>query len=61
MGCVSIVDEYACTQAERVVLRADGQDGSCAQLAQSSRRAAAAPQEPGVGAGDRLVVSTSRT
>ena len=56
MDFVSIIDEYAHTQPERVALRAAGQDWSYAQLAHCSRQAASVLRAQGVAAGDRVAL-----
>lgn len=56
MDFVSIIDEYARTQPERVALRAAGQDWTYAELAQTSRRAATVLHAQGVGAGDHVAL-----
>lgn len=53
---VSLLDQYASCQPDRLALRADGHDWSYAALADASRRAATVLREQGVAAGDHVAL-----
>lgn len=56
MDFVSLLDQHARTQPQRLALRAAGQDWSYAALADASRRAATMLHQQGVRAGDRVAL-----
>ena len=56
MNFVSLLDQHARTQPQRLALRAAGQDWSDAALADASRRAATVLHPQGVPAGERLAL-----
>ncbi|HRY87221.1 MAG TPA: AMP-binding protein [Rubrivivax sp.] len=58
---VSVLDQHARTRGDRLALRADGRDWSYAELAETTRRAAAVLQACGVGSGDRVALFNFNT